>query len=222
MLIQNFKKACRNIALFSIGFFLKIDASNDVVDIEGELFDVKRFGIFFINNILEQLFQILIFGEKTDGGQNCLHITVKTPLQPTQPYFHIPFFAQQFLGLPPPGLMGQKIVEASEGGSLLIVNLLAVEKLELRIHIVRKSTRNKGGIGPGSALYACGTHFSGRCCRYDGCADDHPMIRCDGQPDRRHGVAIPAAVGNNAGFHTRRVFKQVRANGQSRCLQGTS
>ena len=109
-LIQDLKKTCGNIGFFSVSFFLKVQAGNDVVDIKGELFNIKIFRIFFINKILEQVFQIIIFGEKANGSQNGIHITVKASLQPAQPYFHVPLFTQQFFGLPAPGFMGQEIV----------------------------------------------------------------------------------------------------------------
>ena len=124
------------------------------------------------------------------------------------------FLAQKFGAAAAAGLVGEKIIQAGQDRTLVFGDGDIAEEVELRFHIVAQCAGNEGRIGPRRPLDARGAHFRGRGRRNDAGTDDHPVGGILGHPYRRHGVAVPAAVGYYAGFHAFRGFGLVRIVGQ--------
>ena len=105
--------------------------------------------------------------------------------------------------------MGQEVVQPGHDRAPVVRDQIAAEKGELGRHVVAQGPGDKRCVGPGRPLDARGPHLGGGGRRDDAGADEHAFVRRLGRPDRRHGVAVAAAVGDHPGLNTLGIFTAI-------------
>ena len=108
---------------------------------------------------------------------------------------HVPLFAEQPLAAAAPLFVGEEVVEA--GHDRFAGQARVVVEIELGLQVVGELAGDEGGVGPGLAVDAAGADLGRGRLGDDGGADGHAPVRGAGHPDGRHGVAVPARVGDH-------------------------
>ena len=87
-MIINFEQLGRQVFLFAVGLFLRVDSCNDVIYVEGKLHIVETLWIVFTDAV-KKFFQIIVLGKIPDRCLDRLHISVGAKFKPTEPGFYI-------------------------------------------------------------------------------------------------------------------------------------
>ena len=107
----------------------------------------------------------------------------------------IPLFAQESLAASPSFLVGEEIIQTRH--DRLFSHLVVVVKTQLGIKVIDKISCHKRRVRPGLAIDAAGTDFRSSGLGDDRGANGHAGIHGFCHPDRRHGIAVTAGIGDD-------------------------
>ena len=116
---------------------------------------------------------------------------------------HVALLAEQPLAAAAPLLVGEEVVEA--GHDRLPGHARVVVEIQLGEQVVGELAGDEGGVRPGLAIDAAGADLGRGRLGDDGGTDGHAGVRGPGHPDGRHGVAVPAGIGDHLDAQAGRV-----------------